>query len=122
MQRIKSLILLGIFVLPVCASPVTYYLDITPGENSQIYQMNINESVTFQVKGFKKEEGSEQVSEVKIDKAWWKFDKETLVKVNSGQNFVTLKAKKSGVSELTAIGMVENYNCTQTITILIKDK
>lgn len=122
MQRLKSLILLGMFILPICTSADTYYLEITPKVDNGAYQMRINDTVTFQVKGYQKNEKTEKDSQIEIDKVWWNFDKEILTKMNSRQNSITLKAAKLGVSDLTAIGMVRNYNCAKTITILVKDK
>lgn len=122
MHCFSSLVLLTMFVLPICTSPSTYRVDIVPKTNNNIWEMELNTTATFNVIGYEKKEGETAETEVKIEKLWWKFDKEVLTKTNSTANSITLKAIKSGVSKLTAIGMVKNQSCTKTITILVRDK
>lgn len=110
------------FVLPICTQQVTYRLDITPKKDNDTYEMELNTIITFKVVGYEKKEDTAVESEVRIDKLWWSFDKETLNKVNSSPSSITLKAVKAGVSNLTAIGMVKNQSYAKTITILVKDK
>lgn len=121
MQRLKSLILLAIFALPICTSEATYRIDITPKTDNAIFETELNTSVTFNVTGYEKKADAATEAQVKIDKLWWNFDKEILSKVNSGPSAITLKAVKSGASKLTAIAMIKNHNCTKTVTLLIKD-
>lgn len=122
MRGLRSLAILGIFALPLCTQAIAYYLDIKPVAENGIYEMNVNSTVTFRAEGFQQDENTGQVSPVGVEKTWWDFDKEFLIKLNSARDSITLKATKSGVSKLTAIGMVNNHNCTKTITILVKEK
>lgn len=123
MRKINPLLLLTIFAIPICtATSVTYRIDITPVQDNEIYEMSVNDTVTFQVAGYQKNEETNIESSASIDKVWWNFDKEILTKVNSNaSNSITLKAIKPGASKLTAIAMVKNHNCTETITILVKE-
>ena len=122
MRRLNSLVLLAMFVLPICTSPITYRIDIAPKDNNDTYIVELNTTVTFNVTGYEKNEETTAEVEVQIDKLWWNFDKEILAKVNSSSSSITLKATKPGASNLTAIGMVKNQSCTKTITILVKDR
>lgn len=121
MRSIKSLVALGIFILPLCTQPVTYRIDITPRDSNDLFEMEVNTTVTFNVVAYKEEEDATTETEVAIDKLWWNFDKSTLTKISSSLNSITLKATKSGISNLTAIAMLKNQNCAKTITILVKE-
>ena len=80
MRYFNFLVILGMFVLPICATAVTYYIDISPRENNDLYQMNVNETVTFYAKGYEKND--EVVLPREIDKVWWDFDKVILTKID----------------------------------------
>jgi hypothetical protein len=109
------------FALPVCISPATYRIDITPQAANDIFGMELNATATFKVTAYEKKEDATIETEVNLDKLWWNFDKQILLKVNSTSTSVTLKATKSGVSKLTATAMIQNHSCTKTITILVRE-
>lgn len=122
MRRIRSLVFLAFFVLPICTSPSTYRIDIAPQTNNDIYEVELNVSVTFNVTGYEKKVAETAETKVAIDKLWWNFDKDILIKVNSTADSITLKANKAGSCNLTAIAMIKNQKCSKIITVLVKDK
>jgi len=112
---------LVVFALPICASTVTYYIDITPKADNDAYQMNLNDTTVFAVKGYKNDGKSEVPEQVKITKVWWEFDKDILAKTGATPNSITLKANKTGTSKLTVRTMLENSNCIKTITVMVRE-
>ena len=117
-QRLNFLIFSGIFAVIVCAQPATYRVDISPRQDD-IYEMELNKTVTFYAKGYGKKPDAAIETEVNIDKLWWDFDKAILEKSGSDSRSITLKAIKEGASTFTCMAMVKNADCSRSITIMV---
>lgn len=124
MRFFNPLMALGISAFSIiCSQPATYYLELTPRTNNDVYEMKINNTVTFKAEGFQKPEQSALgPQQVEVDRAWWDFNKYTLLKVISNKNSITLKAIRPGTSKLTCSAIVRNQSYTKTITILVRDE
>ena len=120
MRFLKSSLAFGIFALPLCTQIVDYSLEIKPQTDNDIYQMSVNSTVTFQAQASGRNSETDEIVSVEIDRAWWDFDKDILVKISSDKNSITLKATKEGVSQLTVNATMNNRAFTKSITILVK--
>ena len=101
MGKLRCLVLLSILVLPVCSSNFSYYIDIRPKANNDIYEMAKDSSVTFQVEGFQIDGHTDEVLPLVIERAWWNFSKDVLIKTGSDKSTITLRAVNTGTSELS---------------------
>lgn len=120
MRCLRSIMAFMIFALPVCISAASYRIEISPKTENHLFEMRLQDTATFSVTGYGKEDESAEEAVVSIDKVWWSFDKQVLAKVNSDGNSITLRAIRAGTSELKASAVIKNSSCAESITILVK--
>ncbi|MFH1229967.1 MAG: hypothetical protein V1709_00580 [Planctomycetota bacterium] len=113
----KKMCILAFIGFSLCVSS-EYFIDITPHNEANQYEMKLNDSVTFKVSGYAQEGDSVSNAAVE-DKIWWEFDKTLLEKVSSDKTSLTLKAIKEGIAELCATTLIKNNHCQKKINISI---
>lgn len=120
MRFLRSLLMLGVFALPLCSSTMEYTVEIKPQSDNGIYETAVNSVVTFRAQGLGKDAVTSEIVSVGVDRAWWSFDRRMLLKVSSQKDSITLKAIRTGTCELKVSACVDNHSLTESITILVK--
>lgn len=113
----KNIFALGFLGLVICANS-KYFIEITPNNELNQYEMKVGDIVKFKVSVYEKGETSDTL--ISFDgKVWWEYDKSLLKKVSSDEAAIELKAIREGIGELSATTVVKTEHCQKKISILI---
>ncbi len=104
-------------IISFCVSG-EYFIEITPNNEPDYYEMKVGQIVTFEVTAYEKGEGINSLVSLE-EKVWWEYDKRLLEKVSSDETSITLKALQEGNTELSATTLIKNNHCQKKIDISI---
>lgn len=121
MRGLRSFVMLSLLALPICAATSLYRIEITPKSQNDIYRMRINDAITFQAESIKTNAETGGESQARIDRVWWDFDKNTLIRIASANSSITLKAINKGASQLSVRVITNNYSLIKTVTVLVEE-
>ncbi len=95
-----------------------YFIEISPNNEPNFYEIRLNDTVRFEVIGYRKGEASNTLVTLE-DKVWWEYDKRLLEKVSSDTDkaSIRLKAIREGVSELSAATLIKSNHCKKGMNI-----
>jgi hypothetical protein len=104
-------------VISLCVSG-EYFIEISPNNEPDYYEMKLGDIVTFEVTAYKKGESDNTLVGLE-EKVWWQYDKRLLEKVSSDETSIRLKAVREGVTQLCATTLIKNNHCQKKISISI---
>ena len=95
-----------------------YFIEITPNNEPNYYEIKVGDIVTFEVTAYKKSDSANSIVSLE-EKVWWEYDKRLLEKFSSDKTSITLKAIREGNAYLCATTIIKNNYCQKKISILI---
>lgn len=96
-----------------------FFIEITPNNEPDSYQMRVGETATFYVTAYRKE--TTDNFPVNLEKkVWWQYDKRLFEKVSQDEISITLKAVNPNPAVLKATTTIKNEPCQKEINIFIK--
>ncbi len=117
MRCFVFLALIGLILQPTCG--YQYFVKIQPAGETEVFQMKVGDTVTFQLDTFKKTEEGDVPVQVEIDKTFWNFNKRILEKKYSDNYTIQLKAVKIGTAALEVTTFIKNSQDIKNLTILV---
>jgi hypothetical protein len=104
-------------VISLCVSG-EYFIEISPNNEPDYYEMKLGEIVTFEVVAYEKGESVNSIVGLE-EKVWWEYDKRLLEKASSDETSITLKAIREGIAQVSATTLIKNNHCQKEIGISI---
>lgn len=95
-----------------------YFIEISPNNEPNFYEMKLGDIVIFEVVAYKKGDSANSIVSLE-EKVWWEYDKRLLEKVSSDGSSIRVKALREGITELCATTIVKNNHCQKKISISI---